>query len=303
MTRKKTILALAGCAAVAIVLFVWLSVGREGGTSAKPVPSGQRSQDKATSVEQGARTNGVSAKGAKKTDRASTEGSLKKRERRFSVLEADDLDLNDASVITKVLDDLLDDDNFEAVLREAVRLKTHADAEVRSRVAFALHWTGVKGLGELTSMLGDPDPDVAREALDYWKSSLAEVDSSPDKAALLSAAAQALGPGMDSETFGDLLTEFSMLDEYDAVPSLVDLLKQTEEPERVQEIIDTIDPIINSDAPMETKKDVESAVSQWAKEQTAAENSEEPVEGAVRRGAFRKNVPQVPAVPAVPAVQ
>lgn len=300
MTRKKISLALAGCAAVALVLFVWLSGGRKSGEATKPVPSGQRSQNKATSVAQGAKTNGISVKGAKRTDRASAEGSLKKRTPRFGVLEGEDLDPNDASVITKVLDDLLDDDNFAAVLREAVRLKTHADAEVRSRVAFALHWTGVKGLGELTSMLGDPDPDVAREALDYWKSSLAEVDSSPDKAALLSAAAQALGPGMDSEMFGDLLTEFSMLDEYDAVPSLVDLLKQTEEPERVQEIIDTIDPIINSDTPMETKQDVELAVGKWVKDETAAETSEEPVEGELPRGVFRKNVAPVPVVPATP---
>lgn len=301
MTRKNIIFALAGCAAAAIVLFVWLPVGREGGTSAKPVPSGQRAQNKATSLAQGAKTNGVSVKGARKTTRSSTEGDAKKRGPRFSALAEEDLDPNDASVITKVLDDLLDDDNFDAVLREAVRLKTHADAEVRSRVAFALQWTGVKGLGELTSMLGDPDPDVASEALDYWKSSLAEVDSSPDKAALLSAAAQALGPEMDSDMFGDLLTEFSMLDEYDAVPSLVDLLKQTEEPERVQEIIDTIDPIINSDTPMETKQDVEQAVSQWAKEQTAAENSEEaPAEGTLRRGIFRKNVAPVPVAPANP---
>lgn len=300
MTRKKIILALAGCAVVAIALFVWLSGGRDGGASGKPAPSGQRLQGQATSVAQGAKTNGLSVKGTKKTDRASAEGALKKRTPRFSVLEGDDLDANDASVITKVLDDLLDDDNFEAVLREAARLKTHADAEVRSRVAFALHWTGVKGLGELTSMLGDSDPDVAREALDYWKSSLAEVDSSPDKAALLSAAAQALGPEMDSETFGELLSEFSMLDEYDAVPSLVDLLKQTEEPERIQEIIDTIDPIINSDTPMETKQDVELAVGQWVKDETAAETSEEPVEGALPRGVFRKNDAPVPAAPATP---
>lgn len=300
MTRKKIIFALAAGAVAATVLLVWLSGGREDKAAAKRVPAGQRAQAKAPPAAQGAKTNGVSAKGAKRAERAAEEGAPKKRTPRFSVLEEDDLDPNDASVITKVLDELLDDDNFDAVLREAARLKTHADAEVRSRVAFALHWTGVKGLGELTSMLGDPDPDVAREAMDYWKSSLAEVDSSPDKAALLSAAAQALGPGMDSDTFGDLLTEFSMLDEYDAVPSLVDLLKQTEEPERVQEIIDTIDPIINSDAPMETKQDVEQAVGQWAKEQTAAETSEEPVEGALRRGIFRKNVAPAPVVPAAP---
>ena len=184
----------------------------------------------------------------------------------------DKTEMTDATVTTKVLDGLLDDDNISGVLREASHLKKDPNPDVRSRVAFALNWTGIKGLAELTSMLGDPDPEVASEVMSYWKMQLAEVESSSDKAALLSAAVDALGTGMNSDTLSDLLMEFTMLDELDAVPNLVELLKRTNDPSQSRDIIDAIDPIINSDTPLETKDDVDNAVGVWLREKMAEQD-------------------------------
>jgi len=210
--------------------------------------------------------------------------ATKKRAMRLGEVKPSDVDASDSSVVTAKLDELLDNDDYDAVLREAVRLKTHPDAEVRSRVLLALHWTGLNGLGDLTGMLGDPDPDVAREAMDYWKMALSEVENSADKAELLTKAGEVLGSDMPLDTFSDLLSEINTLEEADAVPALVSLLKQTEDPDRVSETIGTLDTIINSDKSIETKEEAEQAAKMWAQNQLSEEVSE------TGNGILRRNV-------------
>ncbi len=171
----------------------------------------------------------------------------------------------DSAIVTKALDAALDDDDADKILAEAMRLKQHIDPEVRSRVAFALSWLGMRGLTDLTSMLTDPNPDVAAEVLDHWKSSLSEIESESDKAALLGAAAEVLGPEISDEMLFDLMMECSMLENEYALPQLVTLLGSVTKPEQKQEVIDAI----HSSMEHENPSDNEEVLSQQALEEAA----------------------------------
>jgi hypothetical protein len=67
-----------------------------------------------------------------------------------------------AEAVTLELDKLLDDEAYDKLVIEAKKLIKHPNPEVRSRVAFALHWAGLQGWRNGASMLGDPDPSVAQ---------------------------------------------------------------------------------------------------------------------------------------------
>jgi len=243
-------------------------------------PSAKVSQRKERDSKKGQ----VSEEGGNAADVAK---DAKKRAMRLGEVNLSDVNADDSAAVTEKLDELLDEEDYDAVLREAVRLKTHPDAEVRSRVLLALHWTGLKGLADLTGMLKDPDPDVASEAMDYWKMALSEVENSSDKAELLTKAGEVLGDDVPDETFNDVLSEVNMLDDTDAVPTLLSLLRQTEDADRISETLGALDTYVNSEEPMETKNDAERAVKRWAQEQQEqlAEDHVETGTGVLRRNA------------------
>ena len=147
--------------------------------------------------------------------------------------------------VLQKLDDALDDDNVEKILQEARKLKQHPDAEVRSRVAFALSWIGLSGLSELTTMLADPDPEVAMEVLDHWRTSLSEVESDTDKALMLSTAAKMFGEDISGDVLSDIVMECSMLDNEAALPQLAVILQTVTKPEQKTEVIDAIHMCMN----------------------------------------------------------
>ncbi len=203
------------------------------------------------------------------------------------------LHLEDSAIVTKALDAALDDDDADKILAEAARLKQHADPEVRSRVAFALSWLGMRGLTDLTSMLTDPDPDVAAEVLGHWKSSLSEIESEPDKAALLGAAAEVLGSGMSDEMLSDLVMECSMLENEYALPQLVTLLGSVTKPEQKQEVIDALHTAMEHENP----SDNEEVLRQQALEEAAKLARENQ---AAQPAAPGEGVPQAQPVQGLP---
>ena len=146
----------------------------------------------------------------------------------------------DFSKEVRALNDALDDDNIELALKEARRLMKHPDADVRSQVAFALSWIGVKGLSELTAMLTDPDPEVASAAFDYWKGGLDEINSDLDKAAMIGSAAQLFGETMSDDVLFDLVMECNMLDDEVALPQLATILQTVTKPEHKEQVIEAI---------------------------------------------------------------
>ncbi len=201
---------------------------------------------------------------------------MAKRPRSAAPDEADsDADYEEAERVTQTLTDLLADNDMEAVLREATRLKKHPNAEVRSRVAFALNWTELGGgLSELTSMLGDPDPEVAREIQGFWKTKVAEIEDSSDKATLLDAAYTTFGDSIDTEFLGDILSEFQTVEERDAVPRLSAMLEHAKNPEHVKEFISAMDAFTQPESMSETKQEALKALKAW-EQKMAAEDKEE----------------------------
>ena len=145
-----------------------------------------------------------------------------------------------SEAVMQKLDSAMDDNDVDSILKEARQLKQHPDPEVRSQVAFALSWIGLSGLSELTTMLTDPDPEVATEVLDHWRTSLAEIESDTDKGAMLGAAAEVLGDEISDEVLSDIVMECSMLDNEIALKHLADILKTVTKPEQKTEVIDAI---------------------------------------------------------------
>jgi len=182
------------------------------------------------------------------------------------------LETDDAAVLTQTLNDLLDSDDFKGVLKEARRLRTHPNAEVRSRVAFALSWAGVQALPDLTAMLTDPDPDVAREALDYWKNELADLDSDADKAAMLGSAAKVFGEDISDDFLSDLVMECATLEPEVALPQLSVMLQQVQSKEQIEEVTDAIQAIISADEPATTKDGTVQQINEYLARQAAERN-------------------------------
>lgn len=158
---------------------------------------------------------------------------------------------DDPVAIGRNLDSALDDNDVDLILAESEKLKQHPDPEVRSRVVFALGWIGLSGLPTLTSMLTDPDPDVAEEAVSSWRASLSSIKSDSDKAELLGSAAQSLGETMTDDFLFDVLLELSSLDGEYALPQLADLLAATTNPEHKEEIMDTLHTMMEHEDPSE----------------------------------------------------
>lgn len=166
------------------------------------------------------------------------------------------LDPEAFAAVTLALDDALDDDETERILAEAVRLKKHADPEVRSRVAFALAWIGMHGLPELTTMLTDPDPEVAEEVLDYWKTKLSQIESDADKADLLGAAAEVMADDLSDDLLFDMMMEGSFLDNEHALPLYVKLLETVTNPQHKQEVIDTLQNTMEHEDPSDNEDEL-----------------------------------------------
>lgn len=204
-----------------------------------------------------------------------------------------------ADAPTARLDDLLDDDSYDELLVEARKLIKHPDPEVRSRVAFALNWTGLKGLGDLSVMLGDPDPDVAEEARDYWKMVLSEIESPTDKAAMLDAAYTVTGDTTGKEVMEDILHEFSMIeDERVAAAHLIAMSRQSQNPEHTKMFVEAMDGISMPEDESESVSQAISSLQKWErekdKEDKAMEDDVKPAQGS----GFPRAAPAQPAATA-----
>lgn len=173
-----------------------------------------------------------------------------------------------AEAVTLELDKLLDDEAYDKLVIEAKKLIKHPNPEVRSRVAFALHWAGLQGLAELTSMLGDPDPEVAQEALDYWKTALSDIENPADKAAMLDAAYTVTGDHTDGQVLEDLLSEFTFVDdELIAAAHLAEMAGQSKNPAHAEAFIEALDGISQPDETSKTVQEAIANVKKWERQE------------------------------------
>lgn len=180
------------------------------------------------------------------------------------------------------IDDLLDDDDYDTLLEHAATLVKHPNPEVRSKLALGLHWAGLRGLAGLTTMLGDPDPEVAQEALDYWKTALADIESSQDRAALLDAAYTVTGDSTSDVLVEDLLSEMMFIDDELVVAAhLIEMAKQSKNPSHHEKFIETMDSISMPDEDSENIQQAIRNLREWERQEKRERAKEEAAEKEV----------------------
>lgn len=117
---------------------------------------------------------------------------------------------------------LLDDGDESGAQTVARQLMGSEYSEVRRDVIAVFGWVGVKALPDLSRMLADPDPDVARDAFEHWKRAVSEVADDASKAELLTAGMSVLASQSDLEA---CVMEFDSLPDALAVRGLVTLIQ------------------------------------------------------------------------------
>lgn len=76
-----------------------------------------------------------------------------------------------AEALQKILD--LGDQKTALSLARKLRLSENRDERLAALDAFG--WYGTKGMADVTSMLADPDPELAAEALEVWEAGFEEI--------------------------------------------------------------------------------------------------------------------------------
>ena len=172
--------------------------------------------------------------------------------------------------VTQALEGALDADNASNILQEARLLLKHQNPEVRRRVVDALAWTGLDGFKELTTLMTDPDPDVAEAAREAWKQEYSMMESSELKSELLKQVGDMAVQGGDNELAGDVVEMITMdmdMSDLVKVETLQGYLGQTEDAECIDKILGGINEVALPDQPIVKPEEVEDKLSGWKKEQ------------------------------------
>ena len=189
MIPEKKYMILFGVASVlciGIAIGVFKKQGRTQEKSGSEQAPEQNSTQK-SALTQRAQTNGVLANSAALTQRAQTNGVLAKG-RSAPVIEGVNTNQTVSAADQKIMTemhDLLDVDNQSGALQAARKLMASENASVRSDVVEVLGWIGVKALPELSQLIVDGDPDVARDAIEQWKRAVKGVADEAVKADVL----------------------------------------------------------------------------------------------------------------------
>lgn len=179
--------------------------------------------------------------------------------------------------VTQALDGALDADNASNILHEARLLLKHQNPEVRRRVVDALAWTGLEGFKELTTLMTDPDPDVAEAAREAWKQEYSMMESSELKSELLKQVGDLAVQGGDNELAGDVVEMITMdmdMSDLVKVETLQGYLGQTEDKECIDKILGGINEVALPDPPIVNKDEAEVKLSDWKKEEAASQLQE-----------------------------
>ena len=83
--------------------------------------------------------------------------------------------------VAKSLQEALDEDDYDAVLKAAAEALKSDNPDVRQNAVDALGWYGEQALAELTVCMADPDEDVAQSAMNHWEEGVSEMESAHDK--------------------------------------------------------------------------------------------------------------------------
>ena len=106
------------------------------------------------------------------------------------------------------LDRILDLGDRDASLSLARRMRLSDDRAERAAALGAFSWFGSRGMSDVTSMLADPDPELAAEAFETWKTSLGEIDDDSMRCELIVDAAKLVE---NDPEMGSLMMELTQI--------------------------------------------------------------------------------------------
>ena len=86
----------------------------------------------------------------------------------------------------------LDANDSQKTIELCSSLVQSSDPAARMHAVDSLGWFGAEALPELTTLMGDPDEDVAQSAINAWESSIFEIDDSADRFKITNMALNAL---------------------------------------------------------------------------------------------------------------
>jgi len=141
---------------------------------------------------------------------------------------------------------VMDENDDDGILAESVKLAKHHDPEVRASAVEGLAWIGPKGVVALTDMLYDKDPGVAKDAAEAWLREMRDMEDGQMKSELLSMAAGDVDK-LDEDTLLELLSLFHDIPEHAAALRLFEMLKTSQNPDYIREILDTLNFVIQPD--------------------------------------------------------
>ena len=167
--------------------------------------------------------------------------------------------------LVKPWQDAMDDNEDNAILRESLKLINHADPEARAKAVEGLRWLGPKGMVGLANMMYDHDPDIAKDAAEGWIDEMRDMDDDDMKAALLDLATQNVD-ALDEDTFTDLMFLFLDLPEHLAATKLLAILKSSNNPDYIEEILQTLHSVVLPDEHFETKAKTIPFIEAWLKD-------------------------------------
>ena len=108
--------------------------------------------------------------------------------------------------LAKAMQDALDEDDYDAVLKTASEALKAENPDVRHNAVEALGWYGVQALPELTVCMADKDEDVAQAAMNHWEEGVAEMEDAGEK---LQVALYAITTLSDENTLSMISSHFA----------------------------------------------------------------------------------------------
>ena len=101
----------------------------------------------------------------------------------------------------------MDANDCSKTIELCTALMASSDPAARSHAVDALGWFGMEALPELTTLMGDPDEDVAQSAINAWESGILEID---DPAVRLKISNMALNALFSKDALQSIGAQFSV---------------------------------------------------------------------------------------------
>lgn len=140
---------------------------------------------------------------------------------RDALLERTDLNETERAQLLAI-NDALDSDNLEDLLKILPDAAVSTNVEVRSDLVDALGWFGKSAIIDLLPFMADPDEEVAQAAMDHWTTALGEINNERRRCELVEKALTILS---NEEALEAMLLEISDCDDLLVMQTLINVIE------------------------------------------------------------------------------